>query len=608
MLKSVTRSFMALLLFLALYLSALPASYAAGLDHGDNASPVTVSFLCDEDQLLSCLTVFDINGEICPPLKVPESDEPSYGNFLLAPGTYSYRFYDNVGRYEELEESFTVVSALAQYLYLDLIPAREIYSFSYTSINPLYADVIQESDIPEIPISEEERTEQLLAFAESLNGSYSRRNAKYYRDTGVYYTDVASAAEDLKSQIMSFEELAVIRLVVDSKPSSSDWQSLCATVFSTAIAHTGRPTEGDYLRYEYGGYNAGGSIEYSGGRYVCLFNYTLLHYTTAEQEEELTSVVNDILSDLALDGKDDYEKLQAIYGYLCDNVKYGGSDKVRFTAYAALINKRAVCQGYSTAFYRLCLEAGIDTRIISCVNMNHAWSIAELDGQYYAFDATWDTGAAPDNYRFFLRGSIYWLESHKTNGISEIGDEYGNEEFAARYTISVNDDPRITPLFTVSFDSNGGSATEAQTVAYGRKASQPISPVRDNYYFAGWFTDSGLLSGFDFEGTLITADLTLYAKWVVPDLILPDSTTIIEEEAFAGGAFTFVKLPDRITTISQHAFADCPKLSYVYIPSGIGLIDPKAFAGSDSLTILGEDGSASEEYARTYGFSFIALS
>ncbi|GGL61789.1 InlB B-repeat-containing protein [Sporolactobacillus putidus] len=68
--------------------------------------------------------------------------------------------------------------------------------------------------------------------------------------------------------------------------------------------------------------------------------------------------------------------------------------------------------------------------------------------------------------------------------------------------------------YTVSFDSNGGSAVSDQTVNYGDQASQPSDPARTGYTFAGWYTDINLTKVYDF-GTKITADTQLYAKWTV---------------------------------------------------------------------------------------------
>lgn len=44
-----------------------------------------------------------------------------------------------------------------------------------------------------------------------------------------------------------------------------------------------------------------------------------------------------------------------------------------------MINKTAVCQGYASLFYRLALDAGVDTRVISGeAGGPHAWNIVKL--------------------------------------------------------------------------------------------------------------------------------------------------------------------------------------------------------------------------------------
>ena len=84
----------------------------------------------------------------------------------------------------------------------------------------------------------------------------------------------------------------------------------------------------------------------------------------------------------------------------------------------------------------------------------------------------------------------------------------------------------ITPTvyYTVTFDSKGGSPVESQHIASGQKASKPANPTKENvetttYSFGNWYTsnDAGVSltnTPFDFENTPITADITLYAKWL----------------------------------------------------------------------------------------------
>ena len=67
--------------------------------------------------------------------------------------------------------------------------------------------------------------------------------------------------------------------------------------------------------------------------------------------------------------------------------------------------------------------------------------------------------------------------------------------------------------WTVSFNSNGGSACDTKFVATADgKLVKPADPTREGYTFGGWYTDEACTQAYDFS-TPVTADLTLYAKW-----------------------------------------------------------------------------------------------
>lgn len=67
--------------------------------------------------------------------------------------------------------------------------------------------------------------------------------------------------------------------------------------------------------------------------------------------------------------------------------------------------------------------------------------------------------------------------------------------------------------WTISFNSNGGSACDTKFVATADgKLVKPADPTREGYTFGGWYTDEACTQAYDFS-TPVTADLTLYAKW-----------------------------------------------------------------------------------------------
>ena len=136
------------------------------------------------------------------------------------------------------------------------------------------------------------------------------------------------------------------------------------------------------------------------------------------------------------------------------------------------------------------------------------------------------------------------------------------------------------------------------------------TPTRSGRAFKGWAASSSAGSGVIGSYTP-TGNVTLYAVWAgpdqtAPDFILPAALTTIETEAFAGGAFSYVKLSENVTAIQSRAFADCPKLRYIYIPEATTTIAKDAFSGVSGLTIFGASGSYAEFFAQRSGYTFVA--
>ena len=69
-----------------------------------------------------------------------------------------------------------------------------------------------------------------------------------------------------------------------------------------------------------------------------------------------------------------------------------------------------------------------------------------------------------------------------------------------------------TKTHTITFNSDGGSAVESQTIEEGNTATEPTNPNKTGYTFSGWYTEPECTTAFDFA-TPITSDIILYAKW-----------------------------------------------------------------------------------------------
>lgn len=251
-------------------------------------------------------------------------------------------------------------------------------------------------------------------------------------------------------------------------------------ILDNVVEQTGNGDEGDYLRWCFNTYYNKYAYQNNTYEYEMSFDYK----TTFEQEQFVTNKINEILGSLELEGKNDYEKICDIYRYVTDNVSYKNGDPINadFTAYGALKNNCAVCQGYSLLMYRLLLEAGISSRVIAGYGngMNHGWTIAELDGAYYNCDPTWDSSLK--TYDYFLKGSKDFDESYDkyshvrnildTNG-NITGIDYESNEFNIAYPMSeYSFIPTALVLGDINNDSNI-NAVDASLVlsAYASKST-----------------------------------------------------------------------------------------------------------------------------------------
>jgi transglutaminase/protease-like cytokinesis protein 3 len=193
-----------------------------------------------------------------------------------------------------------------------------------------------------------------------------------------------------------------------------DTKKLVDELMNHAMYNTDSPTEGDYIRYQYGGYKL--SYQNRDGKKNC--DYTLiitpLYYSTLREENEVDEKTEEILENLNLDKKaSEREKIKAVYDYICRNVNYDYVHENNSlyhkdsTAYAALVKNYASCQGYAVAVFRLLKELGIECAVVTGTGINnrgesefHAWNEVLLDGEIYNMDATWDAGR--ENYQYFL--------------------------------------------------------------------------------------------------------------------------------------------------------------------------------------------------------------
>lgn len=241
--------------------------------------------------------------------------------------------------------------------------------------NPLYPATCEDdftyisSDTPSLLIDSSVLNDDLPSFATAEEAGAYVRAALKARDEGVvfFYTDIpadgpfAELTEEEANAAYSEDEQALIdngespEYILITRRFSKYMGNLLVEILEAAFRHDATdPTGGDYLLYQFASLLM--RYSYDGSTLGIELHFT--YYTTAEQEAAVDSTSKALLEYLVLDGKSDYEKLKAIYTWICDNVIYDSENlnnsdyTLKYSAYAALVNKTAVCQGYAVLLYR----------------------------------------------------------------------------------------------------------------------------------------------------------------------------------------------------------------------------------------------------------------
>lgn len=201
-------------------------------------------------------------------------------------------------------------------------------------------------------------------------------------------------------------------------------------------------------------------------------------------------------------------------------------------------------------------------------------------------------------------------------------------------------------IFTITLNTNDGIIENPEiTVKYGDCLDSNLKPIKEGFYFVGWYTDENFTNLFDFS-TIIDKDYTLFAKLIESTKYTCTSSnvgTVIGSLSGKGphyvkvtGAITSstinsirkaminnssalvildlsettgltrlyctsdnyyynfyyvynlieVKLPESVTSIGDSTFSSCTSLKSIYIPSSVTTIALDAFKNAPLEEII----------------------
>lgn len=150
---------------------------------------------------------------------------------------------------------------------------------------------------------------------------------------------------------------------------------------------------------------------------------------TLAMTEQVRANVQSILQQLDIENKSVHDQIKLIHDFIVRHIQYDES-LTKYTAYEALFEQQAVCQGYALLGYMMYSEAGIPVRIAegTVQSGEHAWVMLQVEGQWFHLDLTWDDpiGQSEDHvsYKYYLvsdaklREDHSWVRTYPTAALS----------------------------------------------------------------------------------------------------------------------------------------------------------------------------------------------
>ena len=244
-------------------------------------------------------------------------------------------------------------------------------------------------------------------------------------------------------------------------------------------------------------------------------DWTPKSYTVKFDTNGGTAIADKTLTwdDKVLDGVSDPEKP----GYDFTGWTFDGGNVLTRTTYANLAADDTVTSITLTAqwtlhLYTVTLDANGGT-------FDASGSTVAQDTMQVTYGGNFEQMPIPRYKGYFFRG---WYDEQWG------GRQYGDEDGRGTYTYDKTEDCTLyalweeAPLCTVTFNPNGGTLTGAETCQekQNERIQKPYEePIREGYYFRGWYKDADCTQMWDFDDP-IPGNMTLYAGWDILSYVI----------------------------------------------------------------------------------------
>ena len=221
----------------------------------------------------------------------------------------------------------------------------------------------------------------------------------------------------------------------------------------------------------------------------------------------------------------EYEMEKALHDMLAVHVTYVSTSNAH-NAYGALVEGKAVCEGYAEALQCLLHRVGIQSVEIFGYGINpatglgepHAWNAVRIDGEYYLVDLTWNDQKSILLHAYFNQTSKIMAEDHEE---WIIGQDSNNMIL----TCEVFELPVCTATAANYFTKEGGRIKDYTVASISKLLKDNNLSVHlfvdsDVHAFKAWYEDNiveiataaGVSGKFVFGSTQIGREIRIYIE------------------------------------------------------------------------------------------------
>lgn len=253
----------------------------------------------------------------------------------------------------------------------------------------------------------------------------------------------------------------------------------------------------------------------------------------------------------------DFDKILYLHDYFIRHYSYDyvglqNGNAIR-DAYTFFTEKTGVCQAYMLGLIAVCDEVGLECLPVTSTEMNHAWNLVKIDGEWYHIDVTWDDagGETAAVYPSYVSYDYFLLSGEKLyNDGRKVAWSATQSATATVYDNVVWREDAHLPLvkkgdsyYCIVYDGNpvilSGTATEM--TAMRELTGVYWTSSQGGMYMRSW-------SGFAAYGDALVFNTSSALYFYQPETNMP--TRIAELSASLGGLqiFGIVDVTDGVVT------------------------------------------------------------